>query len=140
MSETTTTRAAEHYSQLLAEAIGDLPIAQVVIPFQVTDIDGLEVTNVECGKRHEAFELGPDYRNQYVRICSPDNAALAAKLRALADDLLDATMDERERQAEAERHDCFCGVRLDPDDDTCGSVICLRKADAERYYDSLGLI
>lgn len=115
-------------------------IAPTIIPLDLTDIDGLEVCNTEAGQRYECSELGPFTGNRYLRIRCADNVVLAAKLRRLADDLQDATFDERERKIEAERHDCFCGTRLDPGDDTCGRSACVRQFEAEVAYDALGLL
>lgn len=138
MSDITT--PAEHYSQMLAQVLGDVPVAQVLLPLEIGDPDQLEATNAEVGDRYEAIELGPYVGNRYLRLRGTDLVVFFDRLREVADDAICALIEERERKAEAERHDCFCGTRLDPDDETCGRDACVRERSAEIAYESLGLL
>lgn len=140
--DTTMARAAEHYQQMLAEAKADpvLP-APVLIPLDApSDASTLEVCNVEVGDCFEAAEIGPYAGNRYTRIRARDLLLYAYEQRRLADDLITAVLDERDRKAEADRHDCICGVRLDPDDAHCGAERCRRHVEREAAYESLGLL
>lgn len=135
-----TKNPTDHYQRMLAEATGDLTLAPVLVPIEVGDVDALEVTNAEVGERYEAIELGPFVGNRYLRLRSDDLLVFFDRLRRVADDGITQVMDERERRAEAERHTCYCGTRLDPADETCGRERCARERAAEAAYESMGLL
>lgn len=113
-----------------------ITIAPAIIPLDIEDAAGLEAVNPECGDRYEVVEVGPFAGNHYLRIRSTDLVVLAAELRRLADDIETGCFDERDRKADAERHDCYCSTRLEPDEPHCGARRCAHQYDLELAYEA----
>jgi hypothetical protein len=107
--------------------------------FGAHDIDELDVFDSEvlsdtC-ERVSIGGAGPLF-GRYLRVETNDLVDVAQALHRLADRIMDTTFDAREEKLEAERHDCYCGTRLEADEVTCGATLCDRKARVEVWADS----
>lgn len=115
-----------------------LQIIPVSLTFGRHDIDELDVCNPEivsdtC-ERIEVGHAGPLF-GRYLRIEANDLVDVAGALHRLADRITHATFDARDEKLEAERHDCYCGTRLERDEITCGAEPCNQRACAEAWAD-----
>lgn len=91
------------------------------------DIDLLDIADPEVlSDNLERVDIGGTglLRGCYLRIESPDLVLVAEALHRLADRIMNAAFDAREEKLEAERHDCWCGTRLEADEITCGAARC----------------
>lgn len=68
-----------------------------------------------------------------LRLRSTDLVAAVAGLDDLKHAVTMAVLDARQEQAEAERHNCDCGTRLEADEITCGAPACNRRLRDEQY-------
>jgi hypothetical protein len=110
-----------------------LPIDTVRLRFGCDDIDDLDIADPEIVsdvlERLDIGGAGP-LHGRYWRVEAPDLVEVATALHRLADRIVDAILNARQDKLDAERHDCWCGTRLDPDEITCGAARCNQ---AERY-------
>lgn len=94
------------------------------------DISDMEATDcVIVSETLEQIDIGgagPLHR-AYVRLSAPDLVVALTALKNLCDDAINAVLDARQDRAEAERHDCLCGVRLEADELTCRQPACNRR-------------
>lgn len=115
------------------------PITTVPLRFGADDIDNLDIadpTIVSDTLEHvDIGGAGPLF-GRYLRVEADDLVEVADALRRLADRIIVAVIDARDEKLDAERHDCFCGVRLEPDEVTCGSAVCNDKACTEAWADA----
>lgn len=110
----------------------------VLVPMSHTDVDACEATDCEITERLERIDIGGagPLADTYLRIEATDLVAWAGSVTDLMLKVIDAVLDRRQELAEAERHDCFCGTRLDPEEITCGSMACNRLAAAEHRVEA----
>jgi hypothetical protein len=105
------------------------------VPFDGALIEVLEATNAVIGDNVESVEVGPIAGRSLV-LTAPDLLVSFDAVKRLIDQAEVAVMDARQDRADAERHECYCGVRLEADELTCGSSRCER----EFAMDASGLI
>lgn len=69
----------------------------------------------------------------YLRFRGENLVAAADALKRLADQIIDAVMDARQEKLDAERRCCpYClVVKIEPDEDYCGSIDCGRLLDQD---------
>ena len=118
---------------------GPCTIVPVTLLYEGDDLDDIEATDaVIISDKLESVDVGGGgaLHGVYLRITGPDLIAAADGLRRLADRIIDAVLDARQDKADAERHDCWCGVRLEADETTCGARAC----DRNHADDMAGLI
>ena len=114
-------------------------IIEVPLIFGAYEIDGLDIEDVTIASDScERIDLGGSgaLLGSTLRVEANDLVAVADALRRLADRISTATFDARDEKLDAERHDCFCRVRLERDEVTCGSAVCDAKAAAEAWADA----
>lgn len=97
--------------------------------FGGVDLDDLDIADPEVVSRElERIDIGhagPLF-GRYLRVQAPDLVEWAVGLHRLADRVITAICDARDEALDAERHDCWCGTRLEPDEVTCGASRCER--------------
>lgn len=122
-------------AQPTTEAPEIIPVSLI---FGALDIDDLDVCNPEIAsatcERIDIGHAGPLF-GRYLRVEANDLVEVAHALHSLADRISSVIFDARDEKLEAERHDCFCGTRLEPDESTCGAETCNRRAAAEAWAD-----
>lgn len=94
------------------------------------DISDMEATDcVIVSEELEQIDIGGagPLHNAYLRLSAPDLVVALTAIKTLCSDAIDAVLDARQDRAEAERHDCSCGVRLEADELHCGSPACVRR-------------
>lgn len=121
-------------------SITALPITgPCIVELAITGDEIADMEAIDCvlhGQDLEHVDVGPiaALGGAYLRVTSPDLVVAADELRSLGHRIADTVLEARQDALDAERHVCFCGVRLDPDVDTCGDLICAR-----RYFQELSL-
>lgn len=110
----------------------------VAFRFGGDDVDDLDVCDSETGGDTERIAVGhagPLF-GRYLIIEAPDLVEWTDAMRRVLDRIVDATLNARQDQLDAERHQCWCGCMLEPDEMTCGATRCNRAMVA----DSMGLV
>ncbi len=122
---------------------GQCPEANAVTLIPVTfiwpngeDITDMEATDVVLiGDKVEQIDIGGGGVlgvGTYLRVTAPDLVVAADALKRLADEIIHAVIDARQDRLDAEAHNCHCGVRLEADEEDCGSQLCRRRSAQER--------
>lgn len=93
-----------------------------------------EATDAVIGEV-ETVDVGP-FNGHYFRISAADLVIAVDDARRVLTEIEAAVLDARQDKADAERHDCWCGVRLEADETTCGAKAC----DRNHADDMAGLI
>lgn len=91
------------------------------------DILNIEVTDaVIVSDTLEQVDIGGGgvLHGTYLRLSGPDLVVAAEELRRLADRIEACVLDARQEKIDAERHACWCGTRLDPEELDCGAPRC----------------
>lgn len=114
-----------------------IPMIPMAVPDELATAEATDVTLI--GEVMETVDVGP-FAGAYLRICAPDLVVAVDQARRLLDEIERAVMDARQERADEMSHECFCGVRLDPEEACCGAERCERELAAERHHDAMGLI
>lgn len=101
----------------------------------VSLVDQLEAINAVVGDKTETIEIGPFF-GRYLTVTAEDLMVRAEQVIDLMRQVQDAVLDARQERLDAERHDCWCGTRLEADEVTCGADRCQRT----EAQDRMGLI
>lgn len=116
-------------TDLLARTI---PLA---VPDELATAEATDVTLI--GEAMETVDVGP-FDGAYIRLCATDLVVAVDQARRLLDQIEEAVLDARQERTEAEQHECYCGVRLDPEEACCGARSCVAMLNAERWADTWG--